>query len=192
MSESLPRLTGLNHVAFATADLDATIAFWRDLIGLRLVFGCPEAVGRQYFFEIAPGSLISFFEWEGVEPPPYKHHGAPVRGPFAFDHLAIGVADLDALWQMQARLDAADIPVSDVVDHGFLYSIYSHDPNHIPLEFNCRVPGVDVSAQPRMGDPQASALALEGAEPRSDRWPEGRMDPTGRVIVPGGGKDCVP
>ena len=33
------RYTGINHLAMATADMDATIRFWRDLLGMRLVAG---------------------------------------------------------------------------------------------------------------------------------------------------------
>ncbi|CAO0822174.1 hypothetical protein DFAR_2870011 [Desulfarculales bacterium] len=50
--------------------MDQTIRFWRDLIGLPLVAGLGKPIDRQYFFEIAPGSLLGFFEWLGVEPVP--------------------------------------------------------------------------------------------------------------------------
>ena len=39
-----PRYTGINHLAMATGDIDATIRFWRDLLGMRLVAG---AVTRE-------------------------------------------------------------------------------------------------------------------------------------------------
>ncbi len=29
--------TGINHLAMATGDMDVTIRFWRDLLGMRLV-----------------------------------------------------------------------------------------------------------------------------------------------------------
>ncbi len=40
--------TGVNHLAMVTQDMDMTIRFWRDLLGMRLVAGlgrpghCPE------------------------------------------------------------------------------------------------------------------------------------------------------
>ena len=33
----MARFTGINHLALATGDMDATIRYWRDLLGLRLV-----------------------------------------------------------------------------------------------------------------------------------------------------------
>lgn len=44
-----------------------------------------------YFFEISPTDMIGFFHWPQVRPLPEKDHGLPVEGPFAFDHLAIGL-----------------------------------------------------------------------------------------------------
>jgi len=32
----MPRYTGINHLAMVTGDMDATIRFWRDLLGMRL------------------------------------------------------------------------------------------------------------------------------------------------------------
>jgi len=31
------KFCGINHLAVATGDLDSTILFWRDLLGMRLV-----------------------------------------------------------------------------------------------------------------------------------------------------------
>lgn len=43
---------GINHLAMATGDMDKTIRFWRDLLGMRLVAGLGETGYRHYFFEI--------------------------------------------------------------------------------------------------------------------------------------------
>jgi catechol 2,3-dioxygenase-like lactoylglutathione lyase family enzyme len=165
------RFTGINHLAMATGDMDATIRYWRDLLGMRLVAGLGHPGYRHYFFEIAPQDMLAFFEWPGVEPLPDKDHGAPVRGPFAFDHLSLGLADEDALWELRARLEAAGFWVSEVVDHGFIRSLYSFDPNNIAVEFSVPAPGVDLRKHPVMADTAPTARAREGAEPVSGAWP---------------------
>jgi len=38
----LMKFNGINHLAMATGDMDATIRFWRDLLGMRLVGGLGE------------------------------------------------------------------------------------------------------------------------------------------------------
>lgn len=165
------RFTGINHLALATGDLDSTIRYWRDLLGLRLVAGLGRPGYRHYFFELSDRDMIAFFEWPGVTPGPDKDHGAPVRGPFTFDHLSLGLSDEDELWELRDRLEAAGFWVSEVVDHGFIRSLYSFDPNNIPVEFSVPAPGVDLRRHPVMVDTAPTALASQGAEPVQGVWP---------------------
>ena len=99
----MPRYTGINHLAMATGDMDATIRFWRDLLGMRLVVGLGHPGYRHYFFSITDHDMIAFFEWPGVEPLPEKDHGFPVKGPFGFDHVSFEVAGDDDLWEIKDR-----------------------------------------------------------------------------------------
>jgi len=59
--------TGINHLAMVTGNMDETIRFWRDLLGMRLVAGLGSSKYRQYFFEISEYDMIAFFEWQDVE-----------------------------------------------------------------------------------------------------------------------------
>jgi len=186
------RYTGINHLAMATADMDATIRFWRDLLGLRLVAGLGRPGYRHYFLEISPTDMLAFFEWPAVEPIEAKDHGVPVKGPFAFDHVSIGVRDRNDLWDVKDRLEAAGFWVSEVIDHGFIFSVYSFDPNNIAIEFSCPVPGVDISSHPIMADRHPSATAKEGAEPQPGHWPAPTPTPLAeRRIYPGEGRELV-
>jgi catechol 2,3-dioxygenase-like lactoylglutathione lyase family enzyme len=163
--------TGINHLAMVTQDMDMTIRFWRDLLGMRLVAGLGRTGYRHYFFEISPHDMIAFFEWSHVEKIPEKDHGVPVKGPFAFDHVSLEVAADGDLWELKARLEAADIWVSELINHGFIHSIYAFDPNNIPIEFSAPVQDVDVRKLPKMKDKQPSAVAMEGPEPQPGHWP---------------------
>ncbi len=185
------RFTGLNHLALVTGDMDKTIRYWRDLLGMRLVLTMGEPGYRQYFFEISENDLVAFFEWPDVEPVPYKRHGDPVPGPFIFDHVSFGVEQEKDLWELADKLEAADFPVSDVIDHGFIRSIYTYDPNGIPLEFSHNVSAVDIRRHPILADRAPTAVTREGSEPRLQQWPE-VTEPTPqdeRVITPGAGSD---
>ena len=180
---------GINHLAMATSDMDITIRFWRDLLGMRLVAGLGRPGYRHYFFEISDHDLIAFFEWPDVDKIPEKDHGVPVKGPFAFDHVSFEVESKEDLWELKDRLDAAGIWVSEVVNHGFIHSIYTFDPNNIPIEFSAPVPGVDLRKQPNMRDKRPTAIAQEGPEPQPGHWPQ-TTNPTPakeRVIYPGEG-----
>jgi catechol 2,3-dioxygenase-like lactoylglutathione lyase family enzyme len=165
------KYSGINHIALATKDMDLTIRFWRDLLGLKLVAGLGEQRSRQYFFEIAQNCMISFFEWPDVGPMPDRDPGTPVKGPFSFDHICIELAGEEALWALKDRLEAADIWVTEVMDNGFIHSIFSTDPNNIQIEFCYRVKGMDLSANPRMIDSEPSSVTLEGTDPQFSKWP---------------------
>ncbi len=185
------RFNGINHLAMATGDMDRTIRFWRDLLGLRLVAGLGKPGYRHYFFEISPHDLIAFFEWPGVQPVEKKDHGYPVKGPFIFDHVSLGVETEDDLWEIKDQLEAAGFEVSGVIDHGFIHSIYAFDPNGIPIEFSHNVEGIDIRRNPSLADTAPSKVSREGPEPRSDVWPAVKS-PTPkdkRRVYPGAGSE---
>jgi catechol 2,3-dioxygenase-like lactoylglutathione lyase family enzyme len=185
------KFNGINHLAMVTADMDKTVRYWRDLLGLRLVVGIGGPGYRHYFFEISKTDLVAFFEWTGAESVPEKDHGAPVKGPIIFDHVSLGVETEDDLWELKDRLDAAGFWVSEVVDHGFIRSIYSFDPNGIPVEFSSSPGGETIRAHPVMGDRQPSEVTREGADPVKSAWPqvtEG-VPRAERRVYPGAGSE---
>ncbi len=183
--------TGVNHLAMATGNMDETISFWRDLLGMRLIAGLGKPGYRQYFLEISGTDMITFFEWPDVKPVEEKEHGRPIKGPFVFDHVAFGLEDEESLWELKDRIAAAGIWVSEVIDHGFIHSIYAYDPNNIPIEFSYHVPGTDVRRNPLMADSAPSAIAIEGPEPQFERWPAVPTPTPGskRKIYPGAGSE---
>ncbi len=166
------RYNGINHLAMATGDMDATIRFWRDLLGMRLIAGLGKPGYRHYFFEISERDSIAFFEWPDVVPVQEKEHGRKATGPFVFDHVSFGVDTKDALMELKDRLDAAGFWVSEVIDHGFIYSVYSFDPNGIPIEFSLNVEGVDIHKDPKMLDAHPTEIAREGPDPDFEKWPK--------------------
>jgi catechol 2,3-dioxygenase-like lactoylglutathione lyase family enzyme len=185
------RFNGVNHLALVTGDMNATIRFWRDLLGMRLVAGLGAPGYRHYFFELSETDLVAFFEWPGVEPLEHKDHGRPVRGPFGFDHVSFGVESEDDLWELKDRIAAARFWVSEVIDHGFIHSIYAFDPNGIPIEFSHNVEEVDIRKTPSMKDSRPVEYADEGSEPVEGKWPRVTVPTPQRdkVVYPGAGSE---
>jgi catechol 2,3-dioxygenase-like lactoylglutathione lyase family enzyme len=185
------RYNGINHVAMATGDLDGTIRYWRDLLGMRMVAGLGKPGYRHYFFEISADDTIAFFEWPGVEPAEEKEHGRPVAGPVLFDHVSFGLETKESLWELRDRISAAGFWVSEVIDHGFIYSIYSFDPNGIPVEFSWNVEGADIRRNPILSDAAPSKIAKEGPDPQSGKWPAAQepMQEKERKVYPGQGSE---
>ena len=164
------RYKGVNHLALVTGDMDATIRFWRDLLGMRLVIRMGKPGYRQYFFEIRRDEFVAFFEWPGAGPIAERDHGYPVSGPIVFDHVSFGVESRDDLWNLKDKLEQGGFWTSEVIDHGFIHSLYSFDPNGVAIEFSWSVEGVEVGETPRMLDFKPSEVAMEGPEPQPGAW----------------------
>jgi len=134
-STDRPRWRGVNHLALVTDDMDATVRFYHGVLGARLVATIGTADFRHYFFEIGEGSTVAFFEYADHPPAAFaKPAGVPDPRAIQFDHLSLDLADEAALEALQVRLKEHGCEVTDVIDHGFVRSIYFTDPNGIALE----------------------------------------------------------
>lgn len=188
------RIVGIHHLALVTGSLDRTLRFWRDLVGLevRSRLGAPGY--RQYFLAAGGQTLLAFFEWSGAEPVPEKDHGVPMRGPLVFDHVALELGDDEELFELRDRLAAAGFWVSEAVDQGYVHSIYTFDPNGVPVEFAVAVAETDLRAVTRFVDREPGAVALEGPEPQPGAWPapERPTPESERTVYPGSGSEYFP
>jgi glyoxylase I family protein len=140
------RPRGINHVAYITWDTEATVRFYTEALGMRLV---GHALGDQVgstgepskflhtFFEMEDGSCIAFFEVEGVP----KVQPEPAIPPWV-RHIALSVGSMEELMDAKRRLEERGVEVRGVVDHeGIWSSIYFFDPNGVRLELtHQRVP----------------------------------------------------
>ena len=124
---------GINHLALVTPDMDGTVRFYHGVLGMRVVAAISAGPMRHYFFDIGNGNTVAFFEWKHGHTFA-KPAGVPVQTPLQFDHLSFNVADEEALLELRDRLKEKGCEVTDVVDHGFVRSIYFTDNNGIALE----------------------------------------------------------
>jgi catechol 2,3-dioxygenase-like lactoylglutathione lyase family enzyme len=126
---------GVNHLALVTPDMDATVRFWHGVLGARLVASIGTPSFRHYFFDIGDGNTVAFFEYADQHLDMYaKPAGVPYDKASQFDHLSLNLPDEDALLRLRDRLKSHDCEVTDVVDHGFIHSIYFSDPHGMALE----------------------------------------------------------
>src|SRR5713101_3401364 len=141
-----PRWRGINHLALVTPDMDATVRFYAGVLGMRLVATTMAGPMRHYFFEMGnSANSIAFFEVRGAETFA-KPAGAPSHRAIQLDHLSFDVPDEHALEMLRKRLLEAGSEVTEVVDHGFIRSVYFTDPNGIALEASWWV--VDATGRP--------------------------------------------
>jgi catechol 2,3-dioxygenase-like lactoylglutathione lyase family enzyme len=163
--------TGIHHLAFIAADLDATVRFWRDLLGLPLSITTGDDGGKHYFFQITETDAVAFFWWPGAQPIVAKPPGVSTLEPRGFDHVAIGVATRADLYAVRDRLVGAGVEVAGPIDHGLTLSIYFTDPNALSVEVAWQ--RVDVLA-PLHLDRAPVPAAISGSRPSPERWPQTR------------------
>ena len=94
-------LQKLHHVAYRCQDSAQTVAFYRDVIGLKFAHAIAQdrvpstqafSPHLHIFFELADGSYIAFFEL-AASPPAVRDANTPSW----VQHLALEVADAAAL-----------------------------------------------------------------------------------------------
>jgi catechol 2,3-dioxygenase-like lactoylglutathione lyase family enzyme len=161
----MTKIKGINHIVLATSDMARTIEFYRDTLGLPVkstvgisasdqgtaqIPGMLAPTGtdwkRFYFFELGDGLLLGFLEFpdRDIRPEPsyfdmiWPNDQGLRPIPQKLDHLAFDVEDLGELHELKVRLEAKGYEVSPVQaleSTPFLKSIYTYDPNGLPIEF---------------------------------------------------------
>ena len=136
----------LHPTAYVTHDLEATRAFYEDIVGATLVATYTEidelfGKERTYchcFFELADGSALAFFQFADAAD---QAEFGPEIPTSPFIHIALSV-DQDTQAELEARIVAAGIvePDTYVLDHGYCRSVYVKDPNGMILEFTHDTP----------------------------------------------------
>ena len=132
-NSSVPKWQGIHHLAMITPDMDETVRFYCGVLGMPLVATLRAGPMRHYFFELAPGNTIAFFEDPRAETFK-KPAGLMTRTDLQFDHLSFALPTEDDLKSLIERLETADCDITTIVDHEIIRSVYFHDNNGIALE----------------------------------------------------------
>ncbi len=177
-------LTGIDHLAFITNDMEKTIRFYRDLLGMQLVAGIGHQGYRHYFFKFGDNQ-VAFFEYDIAKPMQQKFHGSPTDKPLGFDHVSFTVGSCEDLFHLKDKLEAAGFEVSGAVDHGTIWSIYFFDPNNIPLEASWTC--VELLRAPAMDEVAPMDIVAEGSGPQPGVWPEVTKPTPRQAMIAHGG-----
>ena len=136
------RLTGLHHVTVICSSLERAVAFYRDLLGMRVVRQSTNPDGpnaRHFFFgdaEGAPGTIVSCLEYPEMEP--------GTVGVGSTHHFALRVESDSALAAWREYLTARGVACTDVLDRTYFKSIYLRDPDGHVIELATGAPGLGV------------------------------------------------
>jgi catechol 2,3-dioxygenase-like lactoylglutathione lyase family enzyme len=162
---SMPRIaTRLNHVAYPTFDTAATVRFYTEVLGFRLVDAVREERGPKpflhTFFAMESGEVIAFFDILGLEKPESDALPPWVR------HLALSVDSPEILAAWKRRLEDHGLTVTGPIDHdGVWSSIYFVDPNGVTLELTHQARALNDADAARAADMVARWTAERAGDP---------------------------
>jgi glyoxylase I family protein len=130
------QLTGLHHITAICTDVDRTIAFYRDVLGLGILHdgvSDDDPGTRHVWFGTGPGHLVSFLH--------YPQMPKGVVGTGSTHHFAFVVESADELDAWRDYLRGRGVESTDVFDRGALRSVYVRDPDGHIVEIATRGPG---------------------------------------------------
>jgi len=135
-----PPWQGIHHLALVTRDLEATVRFYVETLGMRVLLEPPARQGapRHRFIDTGGGAALHF--WEVAEAEIYAQPltaGPPEFVPGALQHLALRLPDEAALVSLQRRLRAAGVDATEIFSQGAVRLFFFHDNNGLVLEAAC-------------------------------------------------------
>jgi catechol 2,3-dioxygenase-like lactoylglutathione lyase family enzyme len=140
-------IVGAHHTSFTVADLDRSLEFFRDNLGLEVLFtreirteyfarvvGLPGCAVRAALLRI-PGANHHLELFQYLNPTGQPHQARPCDPGSA--HLALLVDDLPALHEQLSGSGAEFVSAPVLIDSGPNrggYAVYVQDPNGILIE----------------------------------------------------------
>ncbi len=126
-------LRGIHHVAYRCRDANETVDFYVRTLGMRFTTAFAEdhvpSTGAydpymHVFLDAGGDNVLAFFEL-----PEQKLMGRDENTPAWVQHIALRLADMDALLSAKTHLEACGLDVLGPVNHGVFVSLYFFDPN---------------------------------------------------------------
>jgi catechol 2,3-dioxygenase-like lactoylglutathione lyase family enzyme len=174
----------IHHVAITPADFDASMKFYTDVMGFPLVKAVKrQAMGgadagwtKHVFFDTGHGSLLALWDLHLTATPKGTYKTSISEGlglPWWINHLAFSVDSLEALEERKTHWLDHGMKVSEV-DHDFIRSIYTRDPDGNLVEFTVDTRPLDETDR------------IEAEEIIADDTPATIPDYSGTVYLPDG------
>lgn len=160
-----PRILNAHHVAYRCFDAAETRRFYEGILGLELeaALSFDEISGTDVklrymhlFFKMADGNFVAFFDVP-------DHDRADLFKPRSGlnRHIALQVATEEELNAFKRRLEDGGFKTMGPIDHGFVKSIYTDDPNGIQVEVTTKAAKYDEIMQHERSLVEESMAAWE-------------------------------
>ncbi|CPZ90533.1 Putative glyoxalase/bleomycin resistance protein [Mycobacteroides abscessus] len=151
---------GFNHVALVCSDMERTVDFYSNVLGMPLIksLDLPMGQGQHFFFDAGSGDSLAFF-WFKDAPDGVPGISAPAAIPgigdivsavSSMNHISLHVP-AEKFDEYRVKLKAKGVRVGPILNHDesefqvsrelhpgvYVRSFYFLDPDGITLEFAC-------------------------------------------------------
>ena len=124
-------VSGVNHVALMTGDVDRLTAFYEAIVGCT-VLARSDGVPRKCVLRLAPHTNLHLFE---VGPERARQPSDEPFDPGSINHFALEARDPDTFVEVRARLMAAGRSDGTVYDQVNQYTLFATDPDGLFVEW---------------------------------------------------------
>ena len=124
-------LSGINHVAVLTGDLDRFTDFYRDVFDATHDVVEEQEGLRMSIVYVGEASELNVFQMAGNDE---HERQVPMFGRGRLDHLALHAASLETFDQIRERLIARGASDGFVTDFGHVLSLFFRDPDGLEAE----------------------------------------------------------
>lgn len=134
------RIAGIHHITVLVRDVERSLGFYRNILGMRLVkqtVNADDSSARHLFFgdeEGRPGTVVTCLEY------PQLKDG--ITGVGSTHHFALTVETEEELAGWHQYLTGQGISCTDVMDRTYFKSLYLRDPDGHIVELATRGPGL--------------------------------------------------
>jgi catechol 2,3-dioxygenase-like lactoylglutathione lyase family enzyme len=136
------KIKGLHHITCICSNLERTVSFYRDLLGMTLLkqsVNDDDPTARHFYFgdpEASPGSMVTFLEYANME--------QGQVGVGIVHHFALRAGSLDELDAWHKHLKEHGIQSTEPINRTYFSSIYFRDPDGNIVEIATDGPGLIV------------------------------------------------
>ena len=135
MTQAPLKWSGVHHLALYTRDLDATFAFYRDVLGMAVGDIAASPRGRHGFVHLEPEATgrpgLHFWENPDLEHDVDANRRRFDSGTGVMAHVALYLPDAPSEAELRHRLAAANI---DIIEFERLGTFAFWDPNGVMVE----------------------------------------------------------